>query len=266
VVEQSNWASINWQGQDIKIEYQWVGANNSKAPPIVFLHEGLGSCAMWKTFPDRLCQAVNLRGLLYSRPGYGKSTPRASEKKLPYGFLHDQAYEVLPALLRTLKITEPYIVFGHSDGASIALLHASDPMVLGVIAMAPHLFVEDITIKSIAEAKTLYEVSNLKEKLSRYHDDVDSAFWGWNDVWLTQEFKTWSIKDEVRKINVPLLAIQGENDQYGTLDQINFIPQLVAGAKAVAIPDCKHSPHFDQPDLTIEFSKNFIHKILHQGE
>ena len=177
------WASIVWRGQPVKIEYQWVGTNRPDAPPMVFLHEGLGSVAMWRDFPVALCAATGCRGLVYSRPGYGRSTPRPAEVHWGPDFLHQQAHEVLPALLRALSIdtlaTPPWL-FGHSDGGSIALLHAAafPERVAGAIVLAPHLFVEDLSIRSIAQAREAYLRADLRQRLARYHDHPDSAFWG----------------------------------------------------------------------------------------
>ena len=248
-------ASVSLDGA-LRIEYEWVGAEG--APVMVFLHEGLGSVAMWRDFPARLCEAAGLRGLVYSRPGYGRSTPRPAEERWQPDFMHRQAREVLPALLRVLGVGKPWL-FGHSDGGSIALLHAAAfPEALrGAVVLAPHILVEDVSVASIAKARDAYLQTDLKDKLARYHADVDSAFWGWNDVWLSPAFRGWAIEEEIRAIRCPLLAIQGLDDEYGTLEQIRGIARRVPQARLLELPDCGHSPHRDQPDAVIEAVRLF---------
>ncbi|MDH3858141.1 MAG: alpha/beta hydrolase, partial [Gammaproteobacteria bacterium] len=201
-----------------RIEYQWVGSNDRAAPLIVFLHEGLGSRAMWKDFPLQLCARASCRGLVYSRPGYGRSSPRAVDERWGVDFMHYQAYELLPALLRALDVdtaTEPPWLFGHSDGGSIALVYAArfSQRLAGAIVLSPHIMVEDISVESIELARQAYLETDLKQRLSRYHDDPDSAFWGWNDIWLDPAFRAWSIEDEIDAIECPVLAIQGLDDE-----------------------------------------------------
>lgn len=252
-------ASLTAAGKALRIEYEWVGTAGADAPVLVFLHEGLGSVAMWRDFPARLCEATGLRGLVYSRPGYGRSTPRAAEEKWQPDFMHVQAREVLPALLAELDVQRPWL-FGHSDGGSIALLHAAAfPHALrGAIVLAPHILVEEISVSSIGKAKQAYLQTDLRQKLARYHEDVDSAFWGWNDVWLSPAFRTWSIEEEVRAIRCPLLAMQGLADEYGTLEQVRGIARRVPQTRLIEMPDCGHSPHKDQPEAVIEAVKAFI--------
>ena len=239
---------LRWQDRQIRIEYQWVGSSDPAAPVMVFLHEGLGSVSLWKDFPDQLCQRLGMRGLVYSRPGYGQSTPRERDEHWGVDFMHRQAWEVLPALLSTLEVHRPWL-FGHSDGGSIALLYAArfHAQCSGVIVVAPHIMVEDISITSIQLARDAYLHQGLRERLARYHDDVDSAFFGWNDVWLSSEFRHWSIEAELAAIGCPLLAIQGEEDEYGTLEQVYGIRQMLPETTVLTLPDCGHSPHRDQP-------------------
>ena len=182
---------ISWRNQAVSIEYQWVGSNDTSKPILVFLHEGLGSLAMWKDYPTDLCHKMGFRGLVYSRPAYGNSTPKPKDVFWKNDFLHQQALEVFPALLSALAIQEPVCLLGHSDGGSIALLIAAhlSKLVKSVAVVAPHIFVEDITINCIEQAKVQYLKGTLKIVLSKYHQDVDSAFWGWNDVWLNPEFR-----------------------------------------------------------------------------
>jgi len=247
----------------LQIEYQWVGTADDAAPLIVFLHEGLGSVAMWRDFPARLCEAAGARGLVYSRPGYGRSTPRPHGEKWGVDFMHLQAREVLPALLTALGInaaTDKPWLFGHSDGGSIALIHAAlfPDRVAGVIVAAPHIFVEDISVTSIAKTREVYLATDLRSKLARYHDDVDSAFWGWNDIWLDPAFCTWNIEALLPKISCPVLAIQGVDDEYGTMSQIDGIAKQVPQAHLLKLENCGHSPHRDQADAVIDAVKTFV--------
>ena len=251
-----SFAEIDWDGRPVRVEYEWVGEG---APAIVFLHEGLGSRAMWRDFPAKLASALGMRGLVYSRPGYGKSTPRAAEERWEPDFMHRQAHEVLPALLDALGVREPVWLYGHSDGGSIALLFAArfPQRVAGVIAAAPHIFVEDLSVSSIEKTRLAYLETDLRDKLARYHDDVDSAFWGWNDIWLHPPFREWSIEREIEAIRAPLLAIQGVDDEYGTMEQIRGIARRVPHAKLLEIPACGHSPHRDQPEAVIRAALEF---------
>jgi pimeloyl-ACP methyl ester carboxylesterase len=251
-------AFLQGAGGPLRIEYEWVGGAQG-APVMVFLHEGLGSVAMWRDFPARLCEAAGLRGLVYSRPGYGKSTPRPADERWLPDFMHRQARELLPALLRELGVERPWL-FGHSDGGSIALLHAAafPDALRGAIVLAPHILVEDVSVTSIQKAREVYLGTDLKQKLARYHEDADSAFWGWNDVWLSPAFRAWSIEEEIRAIRCPLLAIQGIADEYGTLEQIRGIARRVPQAQLLELPQCGHSPHKDQPEKVIEAVTAFV--------
>jgi len=256
-------AEIDWAGRRIHIEHQWLGDAHAAAPLLVFLHEGLGSLAMWRDFPARLCAAAGCRGLAYSRPGYGRSTPRAPEEAWDLDFMHRQAHEVLPALLEALGVDagrdKPWL-FGHSDGGSIALLHAArfPGRTAGAIVLAPHILVEDLSVASIARAKDAYESTDLKQRLARYHDDPDSAFWGWNRIWLHPPFRQWSIEDEIAAIRCPLLAVQGVDDEYGTLEQIRGIARRVPQAQLLELPNCGHAPQRDQPERLIAAAAGFI--------
>ena len=256
-------AEIDSAGRRVRIEHQWIAREQMAAPLIVFLHEGLGSVAMWKDFPQRLCDAAGCRGLVYSRPGYGRSRPRPSDAAWTIDFMHDQAYEVLPALLRALAIdttTDRPWLFGHSDGGSIALLHAARfaPQVAGAIVLAPHIKVEEFGLKSIRAAREDYLRTDLRARLARYHDDPDSAFWGWNNIWLAPDFPTWNIEAELSKISCPLLAVQGFDDQYGTMAQIDGIARHAPQTELLKLRDCGHSPHRDQPRAVIDAASRFI--------
>ena len=256
-------AELHWAGRQVHIEYRWLGADREGAPLIVFLHEGLGSLSMWRDFPQRLCDAASCRGLVYSRPGYGRSTPRAAEEAWGTDFMHRQAHEVLPALFDALGVDagqHPPWLFGHSDGASIALLYASRQVhrVAGAVHLAPHIFVEDLSVASIEKARKAYLETDLRARLARYHDDPDSAFWGWNRIWLHPPFRQWSIESEIASIRCPVLAVQGLQDEYGTLEQIRGIARCVPHATLLELPDCGHSPHRDQPEAVITASVAFI--------
>jgi pimeloyl-ACP methyl ester carboxylesterase len=250
-------ADVAWRGTPQRIEYAWVGAVESSHPTIVFLHEGLGSLAMWKDFPQDFCAAHGMRGFVYSRPGYGRSTPRRRDEQWQPDFMQRQADEVLPALLAAVGIERPWLL-GHSDGASIALLHAAKHPVAGVVVMAPHLFVEPISVTSIEKARTAYETTDLRARLARYHDDPDSAFRGWNDAWLNPAFRTWNIERDIETVACPTLALQGEDDEYGTLAQVRAVARCVPGAQWLALAHCGHSPHRDQPEAVIREAGRFI--------
>ena len=230
--------------------------------PIVFLHEGLGSVAMWRDFPAQLCQATGRTGIVYSRRGYGQSDRvpdvRGAGRLLP-DYMHQEALHVLPELLRLLGIERP-VLLGHSDGGTIALLHAARLDVTACIVMAPHLVVEDISIAAITEAREAFERGELRERLARYHADVDGAFWQWNDIWLSHEFRSFNIEAECRTITCPLLAIQGHDDPYGTMAQIDVLaastddsysqtglyPAQNIHRMLLKLEHCGHSPHRDQ--------------------
>jgi pimeloyl-ACP methyl ester carboxylesterase len=269
VLTQEALATITWQGREVAIEYRWVNEpadhdRHAARPLLVFLHEGLGSVAMWKDFPLALCQACGLTGLVYSRPGYGQSTPRSADETWSNDFMHRQANEVLPALLDELGVTQPVVLFGHSDGGSIALLFAAShaSRVAATVVAAPHLFVEDVSVASIAQARLAYEAGALKQRLAPYHQDTDSAFWGWCQAWLSPSFRAWNIEAEVSAITGPLLAIQGQKDEYGTMKQIHKIAQLAPQTRLLELADCGHSPHRDQAHLLISNVTTFLEQHL----
>ncbi|MFO1323051.1 MAG: alpha/beta hydrolase [Burkholderiales bacterium] len=241
--------ALDVDGRALAVEYAWIAAADPHAPLVVFLHEGLGSASMWKDYPQALCAALRMRGLVYSRPGYGWSTPRAAGERWPVDFLHRQAHDVLPRLLAQLGVTDAPWLFGHSDGASIALLHAAafPASTAGVVAVAPHIFVEDVSVRSIEAARATYRTGDLRARLARYHDDPDSAFYGWNDAWLDPQFRAFNIERELTAIRCPVLAVQGYDDEYGTMAQVDDLARHVAQAKVVRLRDCGHSPHRDQP-------------------
>lgn len=263
MADASSFVDIPWAGRPVRIEYRWVGSQAPDAPVLVFLHEGLGSVAMWRDFPARLCEALGARGLVYSRPGYGRSTPRGADERWAPDFMHRQAREVLPGLLQVLEVDahrDALWLFGHSDGGSIALLYAAafPDALRGAIVLAPHILVEDVSVRSIEQARQAYLDTDLRQRLGRYHDDADSAFWGWNDIWLAPEFRDWSIEDEIAAIRCPVLAIQGLDDEYGTLEQIRGIRRQVPRARLLELGGCGHSPHKDQPETIIAAARAFM--------
>jgi pimeloyl-ACP methyl ester carboxylesterase len=246
-----------YQGQTVQIESQWLRPELGRERPlIVFLHEGLGSLSQWRDFPLRLCEAAQCRGLVFSRPGYGRSTPRRED--WPQDYLQRQTRELLPTYFDALGLGEERLfLFGHSDGASLALLFGSyfPARTLGLVAAAPHLFVEPITTLGLRAAKAAYERegSSLKLALARHHADTDSAFYGWNDAWLRPGFEgSWNIETELGSLACPVLALQGVGDEYGSLDQIEAVGRLYAGATVRALADCGHTPHRDQPEAVID--------------
>ena len=236
-------------GRPLRIEYRWINAERRDAPLLVFLHDGLGSIAMWKSWPQDLCDAGDFRALIYSRPGYGRSTSRAHDQHWTPDFLHRHASDVFPALLEHLRIGihQRIWMIGHSDGASIALLFAAafPHRVAGVIALAPHVFIENHSLEGIRAMRAAYLENSLRNKLSHYHDDVDSAFWGWTDRWLDPAFGNWSIEEELSAIRCPLLVIQGKRDEYGSVAHLQRIVRRLPHAAALELDNCGHSPHRD---------------------
>jgi pimeloyl-ACP methyl ester carboxylesterase len=271
VSQASSFVDITWRERRVSIEHQWIAREQTAAPLLVFLHEGLGSVAMWKDFPAALCAAAGCRGLVYSRPGYGRSTPRSPDEHWGTDFMHRQAFEVLPALLQALDIDaavdKPWL-FGHSDGGSIALLYAArfPERIAGAIVAAPHIFVENISVQNIEAARQAYLGQSLRQGLAKYHGDVDSAFWGWNRIWLDPAFRYWNIAPEISAILCPLLALQGVDDEYGTMKQLYGIARAVPQTRVLELADCGHSPHRDQPEQLIAAVTEFLHHNLKTGD
>lgn len=218
-------------------------------PSLVLLHEGLGSVGLWRGFPERLAAATNSRTIAFSRYGHGQSDP--PPKPRTPTFMHKEALEVLPELVAKLGIHEPLLV-GHSDGASIALIYAAQHPVTAVVAIAPHVFVEDMCLAEIRQTKQTFETTDLRERMGRHHRDPDAAFYGWNDVWLHPEFPQWNIEGELEQIGAPLLLIQGTKDQYGTMAQLDSIEQRANGPVTRVHLDCQHSPPTELPHDTAE--------------
>ncbi len=239
----------------------WI-TGSAAISPIVFLHEGLGSVSAWTQrgldWPLAVCDATGRAGLVYSRLGYGQSDAAPTGRgTLQPDYMHHEAYDVLPALLAELNIANP-VLLGHSDGATIALLYASKHPTAACIAMAPHVMVEAIALSAIAQAKVAYELGALKSSLAKHHADVDGAFYQWNDVWLSTGFRSFDIRDECRQITAPLLMIQGIDDAYGTMAQLDEIALAAPHARQVRLADCGHSPHRDQPQLALTAVAGFL--------
>jgi pimeloyl-ACP methyl ester carboxylesterase len=248
----------------VKLEVERLPGNGEggRRAPIVFLHEGLGSVSMWRDWPASVCAAAGREGFVYSRRGYGSSDPVPDVRgagRLGPDYMHIEALQVLPQLLRMLGLDAP-VLLGHSDGGTIALIYAANFRLAGCVVMAPHVIVEDLSVRSIAEAREAYESGNLRERLARYHADVDGAFWQWNDIWLSPAFRDFDIRAECRRIEAPILAIQGEDDPYGTLLQIKGI-QPSGPFSAHTLPQCGHSPHRDQPERSRELVVQFLAKL-----
>jgi len=232
------------------------------APAMVLLHEGLGSISLWRDFPQQLADATGCEAVVYSRYGYGRSTPRRGEARSPR-YMHDEALQVLPALLEALELDRPFLV-GHSDGGSIALIHAGGTPgpLSGVVVMAPHVMVEEVTLAGIREAVKIYGSTDLPSRLSRHHRDADSVFRAWHEIWLSPAFRDWNIEEYLPRIACPVMAIQGEDDEYGTLAQIDRIAGLAPDVDLVKLADCRHSPHRDQPGAILEAVSGFVARVL----
>lgn len=246
-------------GRDL--EYHWYDAGGHRLPPIVLLHEGLGSVAMWKDFPAKLAAATGAGVLAYSRYGYGQSSPLAAPHRSDY--MHREAMQSLPELLDGLGIYAP-VLAGHSDGGSIAIIHAGGHHrpVAGLILMAAHVFNEDVSVASITQAKQAFATTGLKEKLGRYHADPEGAFRGWNDAWLAPDFLDWNLEKYLPAITCPVLAIQGVDDQYGTPKQIHAIAAGIGGhCQTMLLDNCGHAAHRDQEETTLAAMAGFVKSL-----
>jgi len=255
---------MNLRAGDRQLEYVWIGPTPDQAPTIVFLHEGLGCIRIWGDFPSRVSEATGCGVLIYTRAGYGNSD--VLPLPWPNSFMHNEATTVLPEVLEHLNVREA-ILFGHSDGGSIALIYSgtsADRIVRGLVLEAPHVFVEDLSIAGIRAAKEAYETGTLRKTLEKYHGQtVDSTFRGWNDVWLDPTFRSWNIEEFLPEIKIPVLVIQGVNDEYGTLAQVKAIENGIAGPiDTLILEDCGHDPHRDQTDLVLARTKEFINEIF----
>lgn len=244
------------------IEYRWMPPRGERLPTLVLLHEGLGCAAMWRDWPDRLARATGCGILSYSRAGYGGSSGSLAGRSADY--LEVEARQGLPRVLSALNLDD-VVLFGHSDGATIALLFAASPTTRtrGLILEAPHVFVEDITLEGIHQAGQAYRKSDIRERLSRYHGDrVDEVFYAWHDVWLSDAFHGWNIEDRLPRVRAPIVLIQGEDDQYGTRAQLASVEAHTAGpVDTHLLADCGHVPHRDQPDQVRLLTRQFIDSL-----
>jgi pimeloyl-ACP methyl ester carboxylesterase len=249
--------------QGHSLEVQRIPGSGGRASELVFLHEGLGSVSHWKDFPARVADATGSPVTVYSRYGCGNSDVLTEPRGV--GYMHDEALLALPELLAQLHIENPILV-GHSDGASIALVYAGEhDHVRGLVLLSPHVFVEDLSVASIANAKTSFETTDLPERLARHHRDAARTFWGWNDIWLHPDFRRWNIEEFLPRITCPILAIQGLGDQYGTMAQVQAIARQSGGpVEILPLAECRHSPQRDQAEATVAAIAEFAKQIGEQ--
>ncbi len=254
----------------LRLEYRMIGPRPGAAPTIVMLHEGLGCVGLWGAFPAELAAATGAGVFVYSRAGYGKSSPGPLPRTI--SFMHEEACEVVPRVLAAIGFQRG-ILFGHSDGASIATIYAGtvqDHRVRGLVLMAPHFFTEEIGLAEIRRAGEEFRSGTLREKLKRWHADVDCAFLSWNEPWLSPQFKAWDITEALGYIRVPILIVQGADDQYGTLKQVEAAQQeCFCPVETAVLPGVRHSPHRDAPEPTLRTVSGFINRLLrdhHEGE
>ena len=247
-----------------KLEIRRIKAKKIGNPTLVFLHEGLGCVSMWKDFPDRLAKETGLAALIYSRRGYGGSDKFSLPRQLDY--MHEEGIDVLPALLRTEQVNRA-ILIGHSDGGSISLIYAGSKFASkldALIMIAPHVFVEKISVESIKKIQKDFKLGDLRERLARYHmDNLDSVFWGWSNIWVSPSFRKWNIEEYLPQINVPTIVIQGDKDQFGSLSQVNsIIEKTKLEVKYKIIKNCGHSPHLENSGEVLGVLSDFIKKLL----
>ncbi|HZL39280.1 MAG TPA: alpha/beta hydrolase [Pseudolabrys sp.] len=261
-LSESGFLDIGFQ----KLEYRMIGPRPDQAPTLVLLHEGLGCVGLWGDFPDKLQAATGAGVFVYSRAGYGKSSPVALPRPLSY--MHDEARETLPRLLDDIGFQRGLLI-GHSDGASIAAIYAGshqDHRVCGLTLIAPHFFTEDFGIASIVEARKAFETGDLRAKLSRWHADVDNAFKGWNGAWLDPGFRQWDITEFLAYIRVPVLIVQGDDDQYGTVKQIEIANQeCYCPVEVALLPGARHSPQREASEPTLKAISAFVERALRQS-
>ncbi len=245
------------------LEYRMLGPRPAEAPTLVLLHEGLGCVGLWGDFPDKLQKATGCGVFVYSRAGYGQSSPVLLPRPLTY--MHDEARETLPQLLEQIDFQRGLLI-GHSDGASIATIYAGshqDHRIGGLVLIAPHFFTEDCGIASIVEARKAYKTTDLRARLARWHKDPDNAFKGWNDAWLDPKFRQWDITEQLAYIRVPVLIVQGEDDQYGTVKQIEAaVRECYCPVEVALLPGAKHLPQREAPEATLKAVSDFVAHIL----
>jgi pimeloyl-ACP methyl ester carboxylesterase len=250
--------TLTLTGGDIEVEERAADAGADDLAPLVFLHEGLGSRELWRAFPGEIHDATGRRTVVYSRHGYGRSAVVTEPRGVDY--MHREALEVLPELLDRLEVHSPVLI-GHSDGASIALIHAGSEIgnPAGLVLLAPHVIVEDRSIAGIEAARETYLSTNLGERLGRYHTDPDATFWGWNRIWLDPAFRSWDITGWLPAVTCPVALIQGHDDEYGTLRQLDLVEEGVrAPVTRTELDGCRHAPHLDQPEATAKAVRGFL--------
>jgi pimeloyl-ACP methyl ester carboxylesterase len=252
----------------IDLEYRFEPGTKTGAaggPPLVFLHEGLGSVGLWRDFPEAVWSAAGRSSslLVYSRAGHGQSAPVFAPRSVDY--MHDEALDVLPKVLAAFGLDRPVLI-GHSDGASIALIHAgAGHPVAGLVLIAPHVFVEDVTIRGIEAAREAFLTTDLPERMARHHVDAKSTFWGWNRIWLSPEFRSWNIENWLPAMECPVLVIQGDADEYGTLGQVDAIERTVSGpVETVIVAASGHSPHLTQQHEVLAATVRFLQSLTPQ--
>lgn len=250
-------AGVSAAGHRLEVQYQ--APARPGAPVLVFLHEGLGSIGLWRDVPAELARRTGCGTLIYSR--YGNGFSDALQEPRAVSYMHDEARYALPQILEAFDVRDAVLI-GHSDGASIALIYAGEigERIRGVVCEAPHVFVEDLSVKSIAQAKAAFETTDLPKRLGRYHQDVARTFYGWNDIWLHPDFLAWNIEDAVTRITVPILLVQGAQDEYGTFRQLASIRKNAAAARVdtLYLADCGHAPHRDRPEPTLAAIAAFV--------
>jgi pimeloyl-ACP methyl ester carboxylesterase len=251
----------------LRLDYRMAGPRPHEAPTLILLHEGLGSAGMWGDFPEKLSAATGCGVFAWSRVGYGHSSPAMLPRKLD--FMHIEAREVLPRLLEAIGFRSGLLV-GHSDGASVAAIYGGsvpDHRVRGLVLMAPHFIVEDVTLKAIKDVRQAFDTTDLRQRFQRWHADADATVRGWTDVWLTNDFSTWDLTEDLAYIRVPVLILQGENDNYGTVRQIEIAKEeCYCPVEVLLLPDIKHVPHREAPDVTLEAIADFCRRLLHEPE
>lgn len=246
----------------LELEFIRIPASRAGLPTLVFLHEGLGSARLWKSFPSAIAERTGCEAIVYSRAGNGFSS--VLQRPHEPAYMHDEALVTLPALLQALEVRKPVVV-GHSDGASIALIYAAEHPAAGLVLEAPHLFVESLSVDSIAKIRVAYETTDLRERMGRHHADGDRTFYGWNDVWLSPAFAAWNIEAYAARVNAPVLVLQGAEDQYGTAAQLDALAVNARGSvDRVVLARCGHAPHLDRADLVEPFAAAWIDRTIVQ--